>query len=234
MGGRYKGHQPHVLEVILLESSCEALRCVGVLRSPEFTVYSTRRANPTDKVRRRGVSLGGSKQEQVKRIRGDSESGVSLGGNKQEQVKWIRRQESSTSRCALPIGVSSVSQSLSHSCNPKKLRLGGEQSSTDTVNERVGGISLIADAASPTSSSTLPIQVTSVSQSVVYSCNLRNWRLGGEQSNTPRPIPPKGGGVDFIADAVNFAAPGPAFWGLLPPIPQRHASAPTFVSAACI
>ena len=34
----------------------ETMRCVCVLRSGEFSVYSSRRANPTDKLRRRLAS----------------------------------------------------------------------------------------------------------------------------------------------------------------------------------
>ena len=60
-GGRYKKDTVHVLEVLLFEigvgtREVEIMRCVCMLQSSEFSVYSSRRADPTDKVKRRLAS----------------------------------------------------------------------------------------------------------------------------------------------------------------------------------
>ena len=79
-GGRYKQDTVHVLEVALFapqggvgaagrRTAEEVLHCVSLVRSSEFKVYSSRRANPADKVRRRMVS-------QLKRFSNKEHSGA--------------------------------------------------------------------------------------------------------------------------------------------------------------
>jgi hypothetical protein len=79
-GGRYKTDQKHYIEVNFFEDlrdGSNTLRHIGVLESTTFGVFSSRRSDPSDKIKRRVKTRGRDEESDGSRLDGVSEDSSS-------------------------------------------------------------------------------------------------------------------------------------------------------------
>jgi hypothetical protein len=107
-GGRYKTDQRHYIEINFFEDlrdGSNTLRHIGVLESSTFGVFSSRRSDPSDKVKRRVKTRGRDEESDGSRLDGVSEdSGRKTKRGRKEDPEELLDDLINLENLHLPIG----------------------------------------------------------------------------------------------------------------------------------